>query len=624
MLKRLSIFQKLLASHLFIGICTLLLMTYLFYQSSKNALIERTVAQLSSINVLKQTQVEDYFYRMRQNIQLLARNTSVQDFRQAFSSPVDSSERNEQFDYFEQEFAYQDLLLLDTTLHLLYHQHHSFPFPADTSQFLPSLRSFLLAGLQGPQLTEIRLEQEAVLLMATPVKDGQDRTEGILLIRLPVQPLEYVTHMRTGIGQTGESYLVGKDLRMRTHSRFFPRTDPHALKVQTLATQNAFRNDSLPHILNDYRDVPVLSAYHQLNIPELQWAIISEMDLEEAMQPVYQMQKVMWMIGIGVCWIIALLTYFVSSPLSQRIGRLRQVVLQLSRGVLPEAQLAPRNQDEIGQMKEAINQLVDGLKRTSVFAAQIGDGQFQSAFEPLSAEDTLGNALLQMRDQLRAFQEQEALLSRQRTSALLEGEENERRRISRELHDGIGQLLTAIQFKINAMEGAEKERREIKAILDETITEVRRISHNLMPSVLRDFGLEAALRSLCNRTAQATGWQVNLSFDTHPDAPELPQELSTSVYRIAQEGIHNAVKYAQASRIDVIVDCEPDQVQLRIRDNGRGFDWEAYQHQTTREANGIRNMRERAHLLGGTFQLSTEPGTGTILTVSVPLINTYA
>jgi signal transduction histidine kinase len=254
-----------------------------------------------------------------------------------------------------------------------------------------------------------------------------------------------------------------------------------------------------------------------------------------------------------------------------------------------------------------------------LFASEIGNGHLQSRFEPLSAEDTLGNALLHMRDKLQQSQEKEALLSRQRTAALLEGEENERRRISRELHDGIGQLLTAIQFKINSIEGQEKERSEIKSILDETIMEVRRISHNLMPSVLVDFGLEAALKSLCNRTAQSTGWTVNFVFDAHPDAVQLSQELVIGLYRIAQEGINNAVKHAGATQLDIIVDCEPDQVQLRIRDNGIGFDWEAYQQSDMSEGNGIRNMRERTNLLGGNLLLTSRPGAGTTLTVSVPV-----
>jgi signal transduction histidine kinase len=230
----------------------------------------------------------------------------------------------------------------------------------------------------------------------------------------------------------------------------------------------------------------------------------------------------------------------------------------------------------------------------------------------------MGNALLQMRDKLQASQEREALLSRQRTVALLEGEENERRRISRELHDGIGQLLTAIQFKVNSLEGAEKERAEIKAILDETIVEIRRISHNLMPSVLLDFGLEAALRSLCTRTAQSTGWAVNYVFDADPTAAPLSQDLEIALYRIAQETITNAVKYSRATQLDIIVDEEPDQIQLRIRDNGQGFNWQAYEQRTTSEANGIRNMRERTHLLGGAFKLLTSPGSGTTITLSVP------
>jgi signal transduction histidine kinase len=331
------------------------------------------------------------------------------------------------------------------------------------------------------------------------------------------------------------------------------------------------------------------------------------------------MRNIMIGIGVGVCLLVAVLTWFVSMPLSQRIRTLKEVILQLSKGILPKEPLMTSSQDEIGQMKEATNLLIMGLQRTSLFASDIGNGQLQSRYQPLSPEDTMGNALLQMRDKLKASYENEAMLSRQRTVALLEGEENERRRISRELHDGIGQLLTAIQFKLNAIEGQQKVRSDIQAILDETIVEIRRISHNLMPSVLLDFGLEAALKSLCTRTAQSTGWKVSFEFDAYPDASPLPQELMIGLYRIAQEGIHNAVKYSQASQLSVIVDHEPDHVQLRIRDDGVGFDWETYKQSTAREMHGIRNMQERAHLLGGDFTLATRAGGGTTLTILVPI-----
>jgi signal transduction histidine kinase len=619
--KKLSIFQKLLLSHLFIGISTLLLVAYLFYHSSKDALIERTMDQLSSINDLKKIYIEDYFEGMQQSTQLLARNTPLVEMTAATQVSRDTAQTNALFSLLQQEFAYQDLLLFDTSFHLLYQQTHSFGFPAHTSDKATEIRKLVTNMLSGSHPGEIVVNGEYLLLTSAWIRNGSGETTGILLMRLPAAPMEYVLYLRNGIGQTGESYVVGSDFRMRSHSRFFPDIAPHNMEVRTLATKNAFTNQRTEHILTDYRGVWVLSAYQPLHIPGLTWVIVSEIDLEEAMQPVFEMRTVMVVIGLGVCVVIALLTWFVSVPLSKRIRELRQVVLQLSKGVWPKESLVTTSGDEIGQMKEAMNQLILGLQRTAAFASEIGNGQLASLYEPLSREDSMGNALLQMRNKLKSSQQRELILNRQRTSALLEGEEKERRRISRELHDGIGQLLTAIQFKLNTLEGQEKVRTEIKAILEETIVEVRRISHNLMPSVLQDFGLEAALKSLCTRTAQSSGLRIDFSFDTHPHSPPLSQEVSIGLYRITQESIHNAVKYAQATQLDIIVDCEPDVVQLRIRDNGIGFDWEAYEQGTTHQRHGIRNMRERTHLLGGNFELNTRAGAGTTITVSVPNFN---
>lgn len=579
------------------------------------------MAQLSSINDLKKIYIEDYFEGMQQSTQLLARNPPLLEMTATPQASRDTAETNALFSLLQQEFAYQDLLLFDTTLHLLYQQTHSFKFPTDTSGKVTEMRKLVTTTLSGSHPGEILVDGEYLLFTSAWVKNESGETTGVLLMRLPAAPMEYVLHLRDGIGQTDESYVVGANLRMRSHSRFFPHTAPHDIEVQTLATKNAFTNQTTDHILTDYRGVPVLSAYHPLQIPGLNWVIVSEIDMQEAMQPVFGMRTIMVFIGIGVCFVIALLTWFVSIPLSEPIRGLSQVVLQLSRGVWPKGPLITTSGDEIGQMKGAMNQLIIGMQRTAAFASQIGSGQLESSYESLSKEDTMGNALLQMRDKLKSSQQREMVLNRQRTSALLEGEENERRRISRELHDGIGQLLTAIQFKLNAIEGQEKVRSEIKAILEDTIVEVRRISHNLMPSVLQDFGLEAALKSLCTRTAQASKLAVNFSYDTHPDSAALSQEVIIGLYRIAQESIHNAVKYAHATQLDMIVDCEPDQVQLRIRDNGAGFDWEKYQQRTKHETHGIGNMRERTHLLGGSFMLNTRPGSGTTVTVSIPQLN---
>src|SRR5690606_7906413 len=120
--------------------------------------------------------------------------------------------------------------------------------------------------------------------------------------------------------------------------------------------------------------------------------------------------------------------------------------------------------NEIGQMGEAINQLIDAFERSVRFANAIGSGQFDTPYEKLSDYDSLGTALINMRDRLKQFNENEIRLAKSRTAALLEGQELERRRITLDLHDGVGQLLTAIRMRVELVEGNEERKKEIMAL----------------------------------------------------------------------------------------------------------------------------------------------------------------
>lgn len=134
--------------------------------------------------------------------------------------------------------------------------------------------------------------------------------------------------------------------------------------------------------------------------------------------------------------------------------------MSLSKGVVPEAPIESRGNDEIAQITEATRQLVEGTKRTTEFAHQTGAGNFEATFTILSDKDTLGLALLSMRDKIKMLQEREVRLVREKASALLEGQENERKRFVRELHDGIGQLLTVVKLRLDAMEAKDKENKK--------------------------------------------------------------------------------------------------------------------------------------------------------------------
>ena len=204
-----------------------------------------------------------------------------------------------------------------------------------------------------------------------------------------------------------------------------------------------------------------------------------------------------------------------------------------------------------------------------------------------------------------------------RMTALIDGQELERKRLSRELHDGLGQLLTASLIYLKQLYKSVNEKKAEKLIdttreiLEKTIGEVRTISHNLMPSVLDDFGLELALKNMVN--------SINGNFDgklrfQSSGYTRLKQDVEIGLYRIAQEALNNALKYAGASRIDINLTAEKDGTQtLVIKDNGKGFD--PKKKLKAKSGNGIYNMNQRSRLIDCNFNIISSPQKGTKVVV---------
>ena len=209
------------------------------------------------------------------------------------------------------------------------------------------------------------------------------------------------------------------------------------------------------------------------------------------------------------------------------------------------------------------------------------------------------------------------------TQALIEGQEAERRRVAQELHDGLGQSLTAIRLHLNALESdvsqfAQRNQRafeKLKLILQTTTQEVKSISRDLMPQVLKDYGLVKALEFLC-QTINDTN-QVRLQLQVYGLEYEPDQPHKTGLYRVAQELINNALKHAQAQQIDVQLIGHASSVVLVVEDNGIGFDPSSDTTPVSRF--GLRNVATRIRSLNGTFEVDTRPGEGTSVTVEIPL-----
>lgn len=194
--------------------------------------------------------------------------------------------------------------------------------------------------------------------------------------------------------------------------------------------------------------------------------------------------------------------------------------------------------------------------------------------------------------------------------AVLAGEERERQRVARELHDGIGVLLSSA-----LMHQQNNDNTRAAHLMEEACTEVRRISHAMMPGSLARFGLVKALEELARNTSLNEGLYVRVQgFGMHQ---RLPPHTETAVFRIAQEAVNNAIKHARAHAITVDLSQEDGRLHLVVADDGIGFD-----PAQAGQGNGLGHIRARAELLGGDAEWRSTPGHGTIWEVWAPLART--
>jgi signal transduction histidine kinase len=203
---------------------------------------------------------------------------------------------------------------------------------------------------------------------------------------------------------------------------------------------------------------------------------------------------------------------------------------------------------------------------------------------------------------------------------LFEVQEEERRHIARELHDEVGQALTAakinLQAAIKESDGAKSKRiDETAAILEKLLGQVRQISLDLRPSTLDDLGLVPALRSLLDQQGRRASVAVRFSVGNVPE--NLDSKIQTTCFRIAQEAITNALRHANATRIDVELARDNGSLRLQVRDNGRGFDMNSTQAHAA--GLGLIGIKERAALVDAQAKVISSPNKGTTVEVSLPL-----
>ncbi len=612
----LKILTKLFLSHSSLVLLTALAISFIFYTVLSDALLQRTLDQLSSINILKRDLVQSYFFRSQQNLEaLLVENKFTKIYSELTEHPGLSEENGDLTDIENlcTLYNFKNIHVFDT--------HHRQLFSTDEEMYpegllrrIDSAISIAPGQIHTIDASHNSPDHHTLLFYYVPIL-VEGNLVGIVLVQENFQKIQSILLETTGMGNTGESYVVGSDFTLRSTSRFFPDSLPGLIGVDTEAVRNSFQGRSGQGIIKDYRDVSVLSAYSSVQNPDLKWVIISEIDEAEAMLPILSLRNYFIVITLFIIVLTIVITYFLSNAIVRPVLQLKDIILTLSKGMtVPHSQLKTST-DEIGEMAQAIRQLTTGLERTAFFASEIGSGNFNTHFTPLSEKDQLGLALLRMRDELQGFHERELKLARARAAALLEGQENERRRIIKELHDGVGQMLTAIRMQVDSLESEKERREEIKAYINEAIAEVKRISYHVMPQAIVDFGLEAALKGLCDTIKKFSSLSIDFRYIREFEH-KLDFEISIAVFRIAQEGLNNIVKHAGATTVNLHVLDKEDELYFILEDNGKGFDEKEL---VSNPGSGMRNIRERVVLLNGTVEIHTAAGKGTTIEIHIPV-----
>jgi two-component system sensor histidine kinase UhpB len=216
--------------------------------------------------------------------------------------------------------------------------------------------------------------------------------------------------------------------------------------------------------------------------------------------------------------------------------------------------------------------------------------------------------------------------NRQRASQIINAQEEERKRVARELHDETSQVLTSLLISLAVLEesisSSEARNRiaDTRRLAHQTLRAIRNLSLDLRPSALDDLGLLPALRWYIKEYQQK--FSLSVDFQSSGLKERLPTEIETVVYRIVQEALTNVARHAQAHTVQVRVEGDAETIQVTISDDGNGFKMERYQ-QTLEPGQehgwGMVGMRERANLIGGTLRITSDSGKGTTIYTSIPV-----
>jgi signal transduction histidine kinase len=478
----------------------------------------------------------------------------------------------------------------------------------------PGIKEILPAVKNAPNGTILASEahmgeDNPEIIFLTPIFDlGKLKPMAILMVENNIQGISSIV---LEFGQLNEEY--NRIYVVDKLGRVVLTTNPDMPIFETFADvriQPAILSDTVSGtaMYDNFQGKRVITGFSDLKqVVEnnsLDWSVLATAPIDQVLRPTKETAQVLTYIGLAVTALTVLVAYFFARSITQPLQRTAALAEQIRRGNYSH-RLEENIGGEIGSLAKSINEMVARVEERTAEITTRNEKLTSEIVERKIAQDRLQKL----------------------SHKIVHLQEEERRRVSRELHDGINQLLVSVKYKIENFEDklnqstdqALSDIKKADIFLDEAISEVRRVSHDLRPSVLDDLGLVPAISNLVRRFSERNLIDVQLngvdeSFD------RLPTDVETAMYRIVQEALMNIEKHANASQVSINITRTDSNVTIRIEDNGDGFSMQnALRKSESTRSMGLRNMRERIELLQGTFFIHSDIGKGTFLEVKAPL-----
>ena len=474
----------------------------------------------------------------------------------------------------------------------------------DNSKIKLPNNKYLKAGIYD--LTHLHPTKETSIGLIK-IKDNKR-----LLKVVPYNKLEEILLERTGMGESGESYIVGSDYRLRSQSRFFPEKVPYLIEAKTIGVLDGITDKNGEGIFFDYRKIDVYSAYSSLKIDNLHWVLLSEIDVDEVTIPLKEMRLKLLFFTLIILTLSVIISLFLTRIITNPIKKIQKSLLVMAKGNYNEKLVLEKSPTEIAAMFKALENLRIAIVGAVDFSVDIGKMNLSSTYKPKSNHDLLGRSLIKMRDKLEKFRIAENKINITNKRLLVKHLEDERRRLARELHDGIGPLLTTIKLYVQNRVEANEHKESLKDMIDSTINEIRQMTNVLMPTSIDKFGIGATLINYVENIQKSSEASIRFEDLTKKESSLITKEQEINLFRIVQELINNSIKHSKATKIRISLTEFDNVLSLYYFDNGIGFNIKE-----VKLGSGLKNIKERVEIFDGTLEIeSTE---NTIFEIEMPI-----